>query len=103
LLNKKVKNIPVNNIPVNNIPVNNIPVNNIPVNNIPVDNSKIGGGNGNNISDLFDYETEYLDAMDYIENIKNGNKQGGYIKKNKKTIKKHLTKRNKKTKRHTSK
>jgi len=88
LLNKKVKNIPVNNIPVNNI---------------PVDNSKIGGGNGNNISDLFDYETEYLDAMDYIENIKNGNKQGGYIKKNKKTIKKHLTKRNKKTKRHTSK
>ena len=57
---------------------------------------KIGGNN--NILDIFDYETEYLEAMDYAENMKKGNKQGGNVKKHKRTIKKQLTKRNKKTK-----
>ncbi len=83
LINKKTKN----NITATNISTTTT-------------NNVITGGSNNNISDYFDYETEYLNAMDYIDNIKTGNKQGGYVKKHRKTIKKHYMKHNKKTRRY---
>ena len=59
----------------------------------------VGGGE---ISDMFDYETEYLEAMDYAENVKKGTSQGGR-NKHKRTIKKRFTKRHhKKTRKYNN-
>jgi hypothetical protein len=54
---------------------------------------------GNNSIEVFDYENEYLDAMDYIDNIKQMIKTGGYKKKPKKTIRQNK-KSGKKTRKH---
>lgn len=76
LLNKKAKNVSVSTT--------------VPASVTPIPDTAITVG-GNAISNMFDYETEYLNAMDYIENLKNGNKHGG--KKRKKTIRRRRTRR----------
>ena len=47
-----------------------------------------------------DYENEYLDAMNYIDNMKNIIQKGGYKKKNRITRKKYN--KNKKTRKYFS-
>jgi hypothetical protein len=61
----------------------------------PVAKAIVGGSGNNEPIEVFDYEKEYLDAMDYIDTIK----RGGYTKKHKKTIRR-ITKRGKKTRRY---
>jgi hypothetical protein len=57
---------------------------------------------GNNIPEVYDYENEYLDAMDYIDNMQKMIQKGGYKKKHSKTIKKNKkhNKHNKKSRKH---
>jgi hypothetical protein len=54
---------------------------------------------GGDMPEVFDFENEYLDAMEYIDNMQKMVQKGGYRKKNKKTIKKNK-KHNKKSRRH---
>lgn len=54
---------------------------------------------GDSMPEVIDYENEYLDAMDYIDNIKQMVKTGGYKKKPRKTIRQNK-KRGKKTRKH---
>jgi len=61
----------------------------------PNQNIMVGG----EMPEVFDYENEYLNAMDYIDNMKKMIQNGGYKKKIKKTIKKN-NKYNKKSRRH---
>ena len=74
---------------------NNLPAAGLPTAGLPTAGLPTAGGS----SEVIDYENEYLDAMEYIDNIKHTIKTGGYKKKHKKSIRKNK-KHGKKTKKY---